>query len=118
MRRIADKSTNVLSKHSLGWIEILFVVLALAGCSGRQASVTYHPDDRTAKPGTKLHWNFDTDTVGALPKDAEVFNGAWAVRVETDTPSAPNALCQTGTAEFPALTLGDTVFADLVLSVP
>ncbi|MBI1743916.1 DUF1259 domain-containing protein [Candidatus Acetothermia bacterium] len=116
MKRIADKATKVLSKRSLGWMGILFAVLALAGCSGGQPSVRYHPDDRTAQPGTKLQWNFDTDSVGGLPKDAEVFNGTWAVRVEADTPSPPNALCQTGTAEFPALTLGDTVFADLVLS--
>ncbi len=61
-------------------------------------------------------WNFDRDAAGTLPKGAEVFDGLWAVRAESDTPSPPHALCQTGAATFPALSLGGGVYADLVMS--
>lgn len=44
------------------------------------------------------------------------FSGSWAARAEGDAPSPPNALCQTGTAEFPALLLGDVIYTDLVQS--
>ena len=42
--------------------------------------------------------------------------GGWGVRAEGGTPSEPNALCQTGMGEFPAISLGDTVLGDLVTS--
>src|SRR5207247_2221200 len=50
-----------------------------------------------------LDFNFDKDAAGGLPSGAISFSGAWAVRAEADTPSPPNALCQTGTATYPAL---------------
>jgi Domain of Unknown Function (DUF1080) len=37
------------------------------------------------------------------------------VRPEEGAPSLPNALCQTGQAEFPALSLGDAVYTDVAL---
>ncbi len=57
-------------------------------------------------------WTFDEDPVGGLPAGAMVFSGSWAVRAETGAPSPPNALCQTGSTEFPALSLSETVFTD------
>jgi hypothetical protein len=42
--------------------------------------------------------------------------GGWSIRTEADAPSAPNALCQAGIAEFPALALGTMVYADLSMS--
>ena len=38
------------------------------------------------------------------------------MREEPGTPSPPNALCQTGKAEFPAVQLTNAVYADLTLS--
>lgn len=67
-------------------------------------------------PGQQLRWTFDADPVGGLPRGAVVFGGIWAVRVEPDAPSPPHALCQTGTAEFPALVLGNAVYTDVALS--
>ena len=64
-----------------------------------------------------LRWTFDADPVGGLPRGAVVFSGTWAVRAETDAPSPPNVLCQTGVAQFPAIALTDAVYANLVLSV-
>jgi hypothetical protein len=63
-----------------------------------------------------LGWSFDADPVGGLPFGAEVFAGAWAVQAQDDAPSAPNALCQTGAAEFPALALADASYTDLTMS--
>src|SRR6266567_1332876 len=50
---------------------------------------------RSPAPSTGK-WSFDTDPVGGLPAGAQAFSGQWAVRAESDTPSPPNALCQTG----------------------
>jgi hypothetical protein len=50
-----------------------------------------------------------------LPSGAQVFSGEWAVRPEADAPSPPNALCQTGKADFPAIRLDNAVYTDLAL---
>src|SRR5262249_20400237 len=61
-------------------------------------------------------WSFDNDPVSGLPEGAEVYSGNWAVRAEADAPSQPNALCQTGTATFSAIALGDAVYTDVVMT--
>ena len=38
------------------------------------------------------------------------------MRAEADAPSAPNALCQTAIAEFPAIALSGKVYTNLVMS--
>src|SRR5204863_808171 len=43
--------------------------------------------------------------------------GTWEIRAEADAPSPPHALCQTGTAKYTAVRLGDKVYADLVAAV-
>jgi hypothetical protein len=55
---------------------------------------------------------FDTISSGQLPAGAQVFSGKWSVRAEKDAPTSPNALCQSGVAEYPAIVLGDTVYSD------
>jgi hypothetical protein len=80
--------------------------------------VRYQAGDRTAGPGQAEEWNFDQDSAGKPPAGSEVFGGTWEVRAEADAPSKPNAVCQTATAEdFPAVRLGDKVYADLVATV-
>lgn len=66
-----------------------------------------------AAPG---RWNVDTDTAGSTPAGAQVFSGQWGVRAEADAPSPPNALCQTGQADFPSIGLDNRTYADLTLS--
>jgi len=61
-------------------------------------------------------WTFDSDPAGGLPNGAQIFTGQWAVRNEPDAPSQPNALCQTGQAEFPALQLDAGPYTDLTLT--
>ena len=96
------------------------LLLALAGLSagcGGKPQVRYQAGDRNAVLGQVGEWNFDKDTVGKPPVGAEVFGGTWEVRAEADAPSPPNALCQTGAAEHPAVRLGEKVYADLVATV-
>ena len=50
-----------------------------------------------------------------MPTGAQVFSGQWAVRAESDAPSPPNALCQTGEADFPAIGLDTRSYTDLTL---
>jgi len=68
-----------------------------------------------APPGKTSEWDFDKDPVGGPPAQATVFSGSWAVRAEPGAPSPPNALCQTGVAEFPALSLSETVYTDATI---
>ncbi len=67
-----------------------------------------------------LAWSYDEFAEGSLPDGAEVLSeprfGGWAVRAEGDAPSAPNALCQTGVSEFPALALSNAVLGDLTMT--
>jgi hypothetical protein len=65
----------------------------------------------------RMHLNFDSDKVGGLPAGANAFSGKWAVHQESDAPSKPNALCQTGTAQYPALSVGDTPYTDATITV-
>jgi len=58
--------------------------------------------------------HFDAAPSDATSTFGTVFSGTWEVRAEADAPSPPNALCQTGTATFPAVSLGDAVFGDVV----
>jgi hypothetical protein len=78
-----------------------------------QAAVTSPSAASVSTPG---RWNFDTDAAGALPGGAQVFSGQWAVRAEPGAPSPPNALCQTGQADFPAIGLDSRSIADLTLT--
>ncbi len=68
-----------------------------------------------AAPAKASEWTFDEDPVGGLPAGATIFSGSWAVRAEADAPSPPNALCQTRPAEFPALSLSETVYTDATI---
>jgi hypothetical protein len=84
------------------------------------ASASSKPATAAASPGVPPgaspgRWTFDADPVGGLPSGAKSFNGQWAVRAEADAPSPPNALCQTGNAEFPAIGLDNKPYTDLTL---
>jgi hypothetical protein len=95
---------------------LLFVTgLLLVACGGQPTS-KFQPDNSPMTAGQSAQWTFDGEAVGGLPTGAESFNGAWAIRAEADAPSQPNALCQTGTADFPALVLSNTVYTDVTIS--
>ncbi|KAA0894081.1 family 16 glycoside hydrolase [Oryzomonas rubra] len=61
-------------------------------------------------------WTFDKEQAGKLPAGATVFAGKWAVQGVPGAPSAPNALCQTGYSDYPALSLGDKVYGDVTIA--
>ena len=95
-------------------------LLALAGLSagcGGTPQARYQAGDTNAVAGQVEEWTFDKDAAGKPPTGAEVFGGTWEVKAEPDAPSAPNVLCQSATAEFPAIRFGEKVYADLTASV-
>jgi hypothetical protein len=92
---------------------VLALAALLAGCEGTPV-VTYSSAAPTAASAT---WSFDQDAVGRAPPGADAFAGQWAVRAEADSPSRPNALCQTGTATFPAIALSSAVYGDVTITV-
>jgi hypothetical protein len=91
----------------------LALVLLLSACEGTPA-VKFQSPPPSAAPGS---WTFDGDATGGIPIGAEVFSGNWVVRAEADAPSKPNALCQVGDSEFPAIVLGSGVYGDLTVTV-
>jgi hypothetical protein len=88
------------------------LAIAAAACAGPSATTPTQPGE----PAELLRWNFDADAAGALPAGAQPFAGTWLVRAEDGTPSPPNAVCQTGNAEFPAIGLGNAMYGDLTLT--
>ena len=89
------------------------LIVLVAGCEGTP-SVAY----QTAVPNAVgFSRNFDTDVAGGAPARSEIFSGDWTVRAEPDAPSKPNALCQIGDAEFPAIALDTTAYGDVTVTV-
>lgn len=99
----------------LGWAGLL-VVLLMAGCRSNQATMKPQPNDQIVAADKTTQWTFDSDPVGGLPTGAKSFSGKWVVRAEADAPTPPNAFCQIETAQFPALTLGDAVYTDVIVA--
>jgi len=89
------------------------LALILASCAGTPA-VTYASPAPSAPAAS---WSFDQDATGSPPGGSQVFAGEWVVRGEADAPSNPNALCQIGRAEFPAIALSSTVYGDVSVAV-
>ncbi len=92
----------------------LTLTFAVAVACEGTATVTYERPPSSAAPSS---WSFDGDAGGSAPAGAQVFSGTWVVRAEPDAPSGPNALCQTGDAEFPAVALGTGVYGDLTVTM-
>ena len=93
-------------------VAMAFVVL-LSACESAPAVKYQSPVPSAAA----VSWTFDGDATGGIPAGAELFSGNWVVRAEADAPSKPNALCQVGDSEFPAVALGGAVYSDLTVSV-
>lgn len=92
---------------------VAMCVLVLGGCEGTP-SVTYSSPQPSVAAAS---WNFDRDQPGIAPAGVEEFAGKWEVRAEPDAPSRPNALCQTGNAEFPAVALTKEVYGDVTVTI-
>jgi hypothetical protein len=92
-----------LPPPALAVVAALLAAVALAGCGAGDNSPVPPPNTPTAHAGTEQRLIFDQ--VPALPPSGRVLRGSWQIRPEASTPSPPNALCQIGTAAFPAITL-------------
>src|SRR5436305_7510207 len=106
------------------YVSLLVIILALASCGASQSTplgsgATATSEKVTPHTSGKVtsQWLFDSDPRGGLPAGAEVFSGNWVVRAESDAPTSPNALCQTGQATFHALSLSPATYTDLAVSV-
>jgi hypothetical protein len=98
-----------------GLVLLLELLLTAAGvCYAAERTVS---EGKVSPTGRTLFFNFDTDRTGGLPARAELFSGEWVVRAEPGAPSPPNALCQTGSANYPALSLGGMAYRDMTISV-
>ena len=106
--------TGVAVANVPRWLALgLAMVIAASGCSS-QGTVAYQSAPPSATAGS---WTFDADAPGSVPAGAEIFSGSWVVRAEGDAPSKPNALCQIGNAEFPAIVLGPVVYGDVTVTL-
>ncbi|MBI3740957.1 MAG: cupredoxin domain-containing protein [Chloroflexi bacterium] len=98
-------------------ISVLFgMIILFSGCAG-EPQVKFTPRDSNVAANQTAQFAFDSEPVGSLIKGAQIFSGDWTIRAEADAPSKPNALCQTGAATFPALSLSDTVYTDVTVTV-
>src|SRR2546428_4679603 len=93
---------------------VLATGLVPGACGG--SPLESAPPPAPAETFAATRWSFDQDPAGSVPSGMSVFSGRWAVRAEAGTPSAPNALCQTATAEFPALQLSSELHRDMAVS--
>ncbi|HEY5996358.1 MAG TPA: family 16 glycoside hydrolase [Candidatus Deferrimicrobiaceae bacterium] len=85
-------------------LSFCFAVVLLASASTVQAAAAER-------------WTFAKDPAGKAPAGSEPFSGAWAVRHEPGIPAPLNALCQTGSGDYPAIALGSRTYADAAVSV-
>jgi hypothetical protein len=102
-----------LVRHELV-IGLLATALVVSAC--QQGHRTLPVEQDVAAEGVTV-WTFDQDSAGQPPENTESLSGVWEVREESDAPSAPNALCQTGNATFPAIQLGDEQLRDATISL-
>jgi hypothetical protein len=104
----------------IGLVVLGLFNLGLITIAGAGTPRVRYQSEEVITPTEALAWSFDDLEEAALPPGAEVLSntqfGGWGVRAEAGTPSEPNALCQTGMGEFPAIALGDAVLADLVMT--
>ncbi|MDP9475339.1 MAG: DUF1080 domain-containing protein [Actinomycetota bacterium] len=118
MRGAALPGRAVTRASAASAVVVAVLLLLLTGCGGSSESSFRGADRATPQsgPGVEKLWTFDEEPAGGLPDGAQVFSGTWEIRPEPDAPTEPNALCQTGEAEFPALVLGDAAYTDVALS--
>ncbi len=113
-RQAALSSARAYDPHPVRRLSLtLGIVTIVASCEGTPVITHSSPAPSVAAAS----WSFDQEAAGKPPAGSEVFAGEWVVRAETDAPSKPNALCQTGRGEFPAIALSPTVYGDVTITV-
>lgn len=106
------KDKKVRSKNLI----ILYLTTTLiVACQGTPL-IKFQPSDQKIATGHIESWVFDKLPINSIPPGTEVFSGDWKVRPEADTPTLPHSLCQTANAEYPALSLSDTIYTNVIIS--
>ena len=117
-RACTERGPAALARRRLmSWLRhrgLVACVIALSSCTPASPPATTVLS--SAEQFAATTWHFDEDAVGSTASEVTVFSGSWRVRPEPGAPSAPNALCQTASAEFPALQLSTEVHRDGVLT--
>ena len=98
-------------------IAALLLIQFAVGCGQGSPSSTSSSSNPTATAGSLSTFDFHAEKEGTTPPDAIIFSGQWQVQKEAGAPSPPNALCQVGSATYPAVQLGSIVYTDLMASV-
>ncbi|MBJ6724623.1 family 16 glycoside hydrolase [Geomesophilobacter sediminis] len=101
----------------IAFICTVAVALVIGNGASGWASSNLRPKDTHVATGQTLQWNFDKEKPGEIYFGVKAFSGKWLIRKEAGAPTPPNVLCQTATADYPALVLGDKVLDDLTVSV-
>ncbi|HYR93060.1 MAG TPA: hypothetical protein VEP48_02550 [Methylomirabilota bacterium] len=96
-----------------GVAAVLSLVISVGACSSPPPPAVASGPTTSTERFQPTTWTFDKETVGGLPAGATSFFGQWAVRAEPGTPSAPNALCQTASADYPAMQLSNESHKDM-----
>ncbi len=95
---------------------LVTLVTSLVACGPSSPPATASGPTTSTERFQPTTWSFDADPVGGPPAGATSFVGEWAVRPEQGTPSPPNALCQTASADFPAMQLSNESHRDISLT--
>ncbi|GAB5901868.1 hypothetical protein OKHIL_76800 [Mycolicibacterium mageritense] len=105
------------ARTALTLLATVGVVTAGSGCTdtGPASEPTTTAAGPTATVGQVTTVGFDDNTT--LPEGTDIAAGTWQIQARDGTPTPPNALCQTATAEYPALTLGPANYTDATISV-
>ena len=102
--------------RSLTRAAVAVVLLGSAACgtTGTTQDTPRSASGQVQPAGTTIGYSFED---GALPDGSQPFAGDWLVRAQPGSPSPKGSLCQTGTAEFPAIALGPQVWRDVTISM-
>lgn len=108
------EGTGFFRKATATLVPMLLLAL-MAGCSSEnRAPAPRRASGQPQAAGTSARYSFGD---GALPDGSEPFAGTWQTRAESGAPSPDGTLCQTATAEFPAIAIGSQVWKDLTATV-
>jgi len=89
---------------------VLLMSLVLSGCSGPASN---RPKVRA---DNEVRWTVDPSLYGKPPAESVVFKGTWEVWADVVESNQQYVLCQTGYADYPAISLNDRGYGDVTVT--